>query len=91
MKCIKCGCENFILEITILITEKYKIYKNGRVSDHSISTVLEDKDMADNDNIIRCTGCCTGYVLPYQGRKELLYKINFSEIDFKKDAIVSGY
>jgi len=87
MKCLKCSCENFILESTIIITENYKIYKNGRVSDHPISTDFCNGDMADNDNVIRCTNCKIGYVLPECGRNDLLNKIDFSKVDLK-DAIM---
>lgn len=91
MKCLKCGCENFILESTIAITEKYKIYKNGRVSEHPMFKEDVGINMADNDNIIRCTKCHVGYVIPYQGRTKLLYKIDFSKFDLEKDAIVTEY
>lgn len=87
MKCLKCSCENFILESTIIITENYKIYKNGRVSDHPISKDFCNGDMADNDNVIRCTNCKIGYVLPEYGRNDLLNKIDFSKVDLK-DAIM---
>ncbi len=48
-------------------------------------------DMADNDNMIRCTKCHVGYVIPYQGRTKLLYKIDFSKLDLEKDTIVTEY
>ncbi len=90
MKCLKCGCENFILETTVIIVEKYKIYKNGRVSDHPIEKEFCNGDMADDDNIIRCVNCKTGYILPYYGRNDLLNKVNFSKIDLE-GAIVTEY
>ena len=34
MICPKCGGDYFVLETTIVVTEKYKILKNGRVSVH---------------------------------------------------------
>lgn len=80
MKCIKCKSENFTLETTVIVTEKYKIYKNGRVSDHPVKTEYDNQDMADNDNIVRCDNCKQGYVIKHQGRNDLLRKINFNDI-----------
>lgn len=87
VKCPICGGETFVLESTIIVTEKYKIYKNGTLSYHPIKTNVDDSDRADNDNIVRCTDCNSGFVLPHKSRYDLLHKVNFSKIDLRKDAV----
>lgn len=91
MKCPKCGCESFILETTVIVTEEYKIYKNGKVSNHPIKTKISNYDMAENDNIIRCTNCNIGYVIPQKSRFELINKTDFSKIDLKTEGIETEY
>ena len=84
MKCPKCGCESFIVESDILVTEKYKIYKNGRVSDHPISKEICREDMAEYDNLVRCNNCKTAYSIHYKGRDDLLYKTDFSKVNLEE-------
>jgi len=91
MKCLKCGCEDFILESTIVVTEKYKIYKNGKTSDHPISKIITQADMTDNENILRCTKCNKGYVLPLKFRKDLINRVDFSKVDLKTESIETEY
>ena len=91
LKCPKCRREDFTIESTIIITEIYKIYKNGRVSDHPTKTDHSSEYMADNDNIIRCKKCNAGYVIPYEYRNDLLRKIDFSEIDLEKLSIKTEF
>ncbi len=88
MKCIKCSSENFILESTIVLEEKYKIYKNGRIADHPFKKNIAAVDMADNDNIIRCIRCNATYVLVGKGRHDLIHKVDFKDVDLEKDAVI---
>lgn len=83
MMCNKCNGENFILESTIAVTEKYKIFKNGNISYHPFQTDYDEETMADNDNVIRCSNCQAGYILPETKRKELL-KTNFKQVNLNK-------
>lgn len=57
MKCIKCNGENFILESSIVLKEKYRIYKNGKIAENYFLKEIEGEDMTDNENIIRCITC----------------------------------
>lgn len=91
MQCIKCNSENFILESTILLEEKYKIYKNGRVADHPFKEIIAAADMTDNENIIRCTDCNTAYVLVGTVRQDILRKTDFNLVDLEKDAIIVDF
>ena len=88
MKCIKCSSENFILESTIALEEKYKIYKNGRIADHPFKKNIAAVDMEDNDNIIRCIRCNATYVLVGKGRHDLIHKVDFKDVDLEKDAVI---
>ena len=45
--------------------------------------------MADEDNIIRCLGCNTGYVLSEKDRTELLYRVDYLKVDLKTEAVKS--
>lgn len=91
LKCPKCKGEIFLIESTVLKTEHYKIYKNGRVSDHPIKTVFDDEDMAEHDNIFRCKTCNTGYIIPHIGRRDIIGKIDFSTTDLEEVGIESEY
>jgi len=86
MKCLKCGSENFILESDVLLTEKYRIFKNGRISNRPFEKIINRVDMAENDNVLRCEKCDCTYVLLYKGRDDLLSKIDYSQIDLERDA-----
>lgn len=91
MICPKCGGKNFNLEITTVVTKTYRIYKNGRPTDHPISSEMSNQDMADNDNIVRCFSCNTGYVLIEKGRAELLHRVDYSKVDLKTEAVESEF
>lgn len=91
MRCIKCGKENFILDSTIVVNEVYAICKNGRVQGHPFKTNVVNEDMSDNENLVRCTNCNTGYVIKGAGRVDLLRKVDFSKISLKDDAIATRY
>jgi len=91
VKCPKCGCENFVLESTVIVTEKYKIYKNGRVSDHPVKTDFSNYDMAEYDNIIRCTNCNIGYVIPFKSRPELIRQTDYSKINLNNDGFETKF
>lgn len=84
MKCIKCNCEKFEIISDVLLRETYIIYKHGSASHHPKSKNIVNKDMAEEDNTIRCTNCGIEYVLPY-GRDLLLNNINFNEIILTED------
>lgn len=71
--------------------DKYKIFKNGRVAEHPIQSETAVQNMADNDNLIRCLGCKTGYILPHKGRTELLYRVDYSKVDLQIEAVESNY
>lgn len=86
MKCIKCGCEKFEIISDVLLREIYTIYKNGSVSNRPKSKNIINKDMAEEDNTIRCSNCGTNYVLPY-GRELLLNDVNFNEISLTEDIL----
>lgn len=91
MKCYKCGGNEFALESTIIVTEKYKIYKNGRVSDHPINREVNNQDMTDNENIVRCKGCNSGFVIPGKNRNELLYKTDFSKVNLNTEVMETEF
>lgn len=91
MKCPKCGCEKFILETTVILTEKYKIYKNGRVSDHPTGLNIDDYDVAEYDNLVRCTSCNIGYAILDKSRPELIRKTDFSIVDLMTEGIETEF
>ena len=88
MKCLKCGGENFILESSVLLIEKYKIFKNGKISNRPFEKIIDRVDMAENDNVLRCEKCDYTYAVFYKGRSELLSKTDYSMIDLSRDTEV---
>lgn len=84
VKCPKCAGEEFVLETEVLLVEKRKIYKNGRVAVRPFSTYEDDDTnvVGECAQVIRCTNCGAGYGLPYL-RNELI-RMNFSEVDLEK-------
>jgi len=86
MKCLECGSESFILESSVLLIEKYRIFKNGKISNHPFEKIIDRVDMAENDNVLRCKKCDRTYVLLYKGRGDLLSEIDYSTIDLERDA-----
>lgn len=90
MKCPKCGGSDFVLESSVITTEIYKIYKNGRVPRHPFKTDITNEDMTDNENIIRCVTCRQGYVLE-KYRRELLNETNFNQVDLENEGFATKY
>mgnify|MGYP001004180159 CR=1 FL=1 len=86
MKCIRCNCEKFEIISDVLLREIYIINKNGSVSCYPKSKTIINTDMADEDNVIRCTNCGIEYVLLYS-REYLLNNINFNKIILTEDML----
>jgi hypothetical protein len=91
MNCLKCNGNNFIIESTIILTEKYKIQKNGRVAEHPFEKKIDIDNAADYDHIIRCVNCKQGYSLQEKSRIDLLKKTDFTQIDLIKDAELTNF
>lgn len=91
MKCLNCGYETFVLESIVALKETYGIYKNGRVSKQPHNKEIVNDAMAENDHIVRCSNCNTGYLMLNADRDKLLHGMDYSNIDLEKDAEITEY
>jgi predicted nucleic acid-binding Zn-ribbon protein len=92
MKCLKCGCEKFILESMVFAKEKYTIYINGKRAVRPFSKEEDNELRAEFDNTVKCTNCNTEYVIFEKDRDDLLNNTDFSKVDLETEAeIIERY
>jgi len=91
VKCKNCGSADFHIESTIIVTEFYNISPNGKVDKNPVKTVINNEDMAEYDNQIRCKSCGQAYVINGNGRDEIINK-NYHSFDLNDDCVeLSNY
>ena len=77
MKCIKCGNEEFIIESTVAMTEKYKIFTNGKVAKNPRNSYIANEDVGFHDTLIKCVSYNQEYWLG--SRHYTLEKVDYKE------------
>lgn len=85
VKCIKCGGDEFLIESTVVVTEIYKIFKNGKVARKPLDSYIVNDNLGEEDTILRCVKCKQAYHLG--GRYYTLNLVNYNEKELSEDDI----
>ena len=88
MICLECKGENFILSTTKLVTEKFKIQKNGKLAKTPYYRYEDTDTSGEWDNIVICTNCSAEFAIKHVSHDDLIDDFDFSKVDLEKDGVV---